>query len=71
MIPLLTGLVVSGALALFLSRLLASILYEVKAGDPATYLGAAALLAATGALASAGPAYRAATGDPASALRTE
>jgi putative ABC transport system permease protein len=56
---------------LFLARLLASVLYEVKASDPATYAGAAAILLGVGAVASAIPAWRAATGDPVEALRTD
>jgi putative ABC transport system permease protein len=71
MLPLIAGLVVSGAASLFLARLLASVLYEVKPTDPATYAGAAAILVAIGAAASAIPAWRAATGDPVEALRTE
>jgi predicted permease len=71
MVPLVTGLLVSGVASLFLARLLASVLYEVKASDPATYAGAAAILVGVGAVASAIPAWRAATGDPVEALRTE
>lgn len=71
MVPLLVGLVLSGIMALFLSRLLESVLYEVKGSDPATYLGAGALLLAIGAVASARPAWRAAAGDPVRALRME
>jgi predicted permease len=71
MIPLITGLAVSGIAALFLSRLLASILYEVKATDPVTYIGAGAILLAIGAVASARPAWKAAAGDPVKALRME
>jgi putative ABC transport system permease protein len=71
MVPLVTGLVVSGVASLFLARMLASVLYEVKVSDPATYAGAAAILVVIGAVASAIPAWRAATGDPVEALRTE
>src|SRR6185295_11021318 len=39
MVPLVVGLVVSGIASLFLAKLLASVLYEVKASDPATYAG--------------------------------
>ncbi|HEY1342954.1 MAG TPA: ABC transporter permease [Bryobacteraceae bacterium] len=71
MVPLVTGLVVSGVASLFLARLLASVLYEVKVSDPATYAGAAAILVGIGVAASAIPAWRAAAGDPVEALRTE
>ncbi len=71
MIPLAAGLAVSLAAALILSRLLASILYEISSTDPLTYLGAGVLLLAIGAVASARPAWKAATGDPLQALRIE
>jgi ABC-type antimicrobial peptide transport system permease subunit len=71
MVPLITGLAISGLAALFLSRLLGSILYEIKGTDPVTYIGAGAVLLAIGALASARPAWRAAAGDPVRALRME
>jgi hypothetical protein len=56
---------------LALSRLLAGVLYEISSADPVAYLGAGLLLLAIGAVASARPAWRAATGDPLQALRTE
>ena len=71
MIPLAAGLAVGLVAALLLSRLLASLLYEISSTDPVTYLGAGVLLLAIGALASALPAWKAATGDPLPALRTE
>ena len=71
MAPLIGGLVVSGVASVFLARLLASVLYKVEATDPASYAGAAVILLGIGALASAIPAWRAATGDPVQALRTE
>ena len=71
MLPLITGLAISGIAALFLSRMLASILYEIKGSDPVTYIGAGALLLAIGTVASARPAWRAAAGDPVRALRME
>jgi ABC-type antimicrobial peptide transport system permease subunit len=71
MIPLAAGLAVSLVAALLLSRLLSSLLYEISSTDPVTYLGAGVLLMAIGAVASARPAWRAATGDPLQALRTE
>ena len=71
MIPLAAGLAVSLAAALLLSRLLASLLYEISSTDPVAYLGAGVLLLVIGAIASARPAWKAATGDPLQALRTE
>ena len=64
MFPLLAGLAVSLVAALFLSRLLGAILYEIQGNDPVTYAGAAAVLLAVGAAASARPAWKAAAGDP-------
>jgi putative ABC transport system permease protein len=71
MVPLAVGLAVSVAAALLLSRLLASVLYEISGSDPVTYLIAAALLLAIGAAASARPAWKASAGDPIRALRAE
>jgi putative ABC transport system permease protein len=71
MIPLAAGLAVSLVAALLLSRLLTSVLYEISSSDPVTYLSAGALLLVIGAIASARPAWRAATRDPIQALRTE
>jgi predicted permease len=71
MTPLLAGLAVSFAAALMASRLLASILYEISGTDPVAYVSAAALLLAIGAMASARPAWKAATVDPMQTLRAE
>jgi hypothetical protein len=71
MTPLLAGLAVSFAAALMVSRLLASILYEISGTDPVAYVSAAALLLAIGAMASARPAWKAATVDPMQTLRAE
>jgi putative ABC transport system permease protein len=71
MIPLAAGLAVSLVAALVLSRLLASLLYEIGSNDPVTYVSAGALLLAIGAVASARPAWKAATADPLQALRLE
>jgi putative ABC transport system permease protein len=71
LIPLGTGLALSIAAALLLSRLLTSLLYEISSADPITYAGAASLLLAIGAVASARPAWKAAAGDPVVSLRME
>jgi ABC-type antimicrobial peptide transport system permease subunit len=71
LIPLTIGLTIGSATALFLSRLLASLLYDTRAWEPAPYFAAAILLLAIGVIASAGPSWRAATRDPLEALRAE
>lgn len=61
-----------GLLAAFaLTRLLASVLYEVEPVDPATYAGFAAFLVAVSLLAAYLPARRATRVDPISVLRDE
>lgn len=52
-----------------LARFLRSLLYEVEALDPATYVGAAAFVLAVSVVASWVPAVRATAVDPASVLR--
>ncbi len=71
MAPLAAGLAVSLVAALMLSRLLAGLLYETNAGDPAAYLGAILVLLVVGGLASFRPAWSSAAADPARALRIE
>jgi ABC-type antimicrobial peptide transport system permease subunit len=71
MIPLAAGLAVSLVAALLLSRLLTSVLYEISGTDPLAYISAAALFLAIGAVASARPAWKAATVDPMHTLRAE
>ena len=71
MLPLAIGTVVGLIAAVGASRLLSSLLYELSSTDVATYVGAVALLLAIGAAASVRPAWKAATGDPLTALRTE
>jgi putative ABC transport system permease protein len=60
---------VGGALAA--TRVLETMLYEVKPGDPETYLSIAGVLLAVALAASYVPARRAAWVDPSSALRAE
>ena len=71
LVPLVVGVAVSAIAAIFLSRLLASILYETAPNDPATFLGAGLFLVLVGVSASVAPAWRAAGGDPVAALRAE
>lgn len=71
MIPLAIGISAGLGAALLVSRLLASLLYEISNTDPLAYLCAGALLLMIGVIASARPAWRAATVDPVETLRTE
>jgi len=65
------GLILGLAGALAMSRLLTSILFEVKPNDPLTYIGVAVVLGAVALAASYIPARRAARIDPLDALRQE
>ncbi len=67
----LAGVVVGGASALLLSRLMRQFLFGVTGSDPVTYGNTALLLVVVAAAASAIPARRAATVDPLSAMRQE
>ena len=66
----LAGIATGVAGALASTRVLTTLLYEVKPGDPATYLTIAAVLAVVALLASVIPARRASAVDPSSALRS-
>jgi putative ABC transport system permease protein len=59
------------ALAVALSRYAEGMLYGVRATDPVTYAGVAALLAVVAAAAAAIPARRASRVDPVTALRAD
>jgi putative ABC transport system permease protein len=65
------GLLVGAVAALSLSRIIASELYAVSAGDPFTFVGVALLLALVAFLACYLPARRAMRVDPMVALRYE
>ena len=67
----LAGVVAGSAVAVIATRILAGMLYEVRATDPATYIGIAMLLALTAAVAAWRPARRAAAVDPILALRAD
>ena len=65
------GITVGLAAAFALTRLMASLLYDVKPTDPSTYAVVAAALAATALAACCKPALQAAWVDPARAIRQE
>jgi putative ABC transport system permease protein len=65
------GLVGGGALALILAPLIARMLYQVRAFDPATYGAVAVLVASLALLATWFPTRRALRVDPLIALRSE
>lgn len=65
------GLLAGGVLSVLLSRVLRTLLFEVKPGDPATIVGMAVLVALAGLVASYAPARRASRIDPIVALRDE
>lgn len=65
------GLVIGLALAVISSRLLRSMLFEVKPLDPATYVFAVLAIAVVGLAAAFMPALRAARVNPIEALRAE
>lgn len=65
------GLAFGLAAAFVASRLLTSMLFEVKPADPVTYVAVAGALGLIGLLASYFPALRATRVDPLTALRQE
>ena len=65
------GIVVGVAASLALTRLIASLLYEVTPTDPLTFTAVAGTLALTAFVASCGPAIKGALVDPIVALRCE
>jgi putative ABC transport system permease protein len=67
----LAGIGIGIVAALALTRLIGSLLYDVKPNDPLTFAAVAVGLAMTALLAAAGPALRAAHVDPLAALRHE
>ena len=67
----LTGIAAGAAAALVLTRLMATLLFDVKPNDPLTYVTVAVTLAATALAASWVPAFKAARVDPLRALRYE
>ena len=68
---ILAGIAIGIAGALALTRTLESMLYEIKATDPLTFVCVTLLLVAAALLASYIPAHRAVKVDPMVALRCE
>jgi putative ABC transport system permease protein len=71
MAPVVLGMAAGIAAALALTRLLASLVYEVDVADPATFLGVALLLGLAALLATYFPSEWAARVDPVEALRAQ
>ena len=69
--PTLLGVVIGGAGALALGRVVSSLIFQISPTDPLTFLAVTALLALIALLASILPAYRATRVDPMVALRCE
>jgi ABC-type antimicrobial peptide transport system permease subunit len=67
----LSGVAIGLGAGLFLTRLMASLLYGVGTLDPLTMIGVPLIMAAVASLASALPAWRATRVDPMIALRSE
>jgi predicted permease len=63
------GILIGTAASVWASRFIATLLYGLEPRDPATFISAAAVLAAVGALGAWLPAYRASRVDPAEVLR--
>ena len=71
MILTLAGIAAGGAGAFLLTRLMTKLLFNVKPGDPLTFVAVSLILAAVAALASYLPGLRATRVDPVVALRAE
>jgi putative ABC transport system permease protein len=65
------GIVLGVIAALMLTRLMQSLLYQVRPSDPITFAVVTLVLVAVALIASAVPAYRATRVSPLVALRTE
>jgi len=68
---LVAGIVVGTGLSLWATRAARTLLFGLKPNDPATFVGAIALLALVALVASYAPALRAARVEPMQALRED
>jgi ABC-type antimicrobial peptide transport system permease subunit len=68
-VPIAAGLAVGLAAGLGVARVMRSVLFQVSPNDPPTIAATVCVLAAVGAVATLGPALRAARLDPLAALR--
>jgi ABC-type antimicrobial peptide transport system permease subunit len=64
------GIALGGAASFWASRLVGSLLFGIEPRDPATFVGAAIVLAFVGMVAGAIPAWRAARVDPTTVMRS-
>ena len=71
MLPLIAGVLAGLAATWSLTRIMATLLYDVKPTDPPTFAAVAALLSLTAIAACIGPAWKAASIDPTVTLRYE
>jgi putative ABC transport system permease protein len=69
--PVALGLAIGAAGAVFASRLLGTLLFAVRPGDPAVIAGIATLLAVAAAAASLVPGARATRVDPITVLKVD
>ena len=67
----LTGVIIGVALAAWAAQLMRGLLYDIRPGDPATFIVVALLLSAVAVLASFVPAWRASRVDPVVVLKGE
>jgi putative ABC transport system permease protein len=71
LMPVGIGIALGTTAALLATRLVATLLYQVTATDPVTFVAVVACLAVTGLVATGVPAWRAMNADPLTALRSE
>jgi ABC-type antimicrobial peptide transport system permease subunit len=69
--PILLGVTIGLAASFALSRVVASLIFGIRATDPLTFAAVALLLVTVGILATVFPAYRAARVEPIRILREE
>jgi putative ABC transport system permease protein len=67
----LTGVIIGVALAAWAAQLMRGLLYDIRPGDPATFIVVAVILSAVAVLASFVPAWRASRVDPVAVLKGE